>query len=95
MPSLTPSLESALERALTAAGERQHEYATLEHLLLALTDDDDADDDNDMDRRFGTKNRRLSNNNIGFGLTLSCSSSDRCCCNSFFSTAWLLFSSCC
>ncbi len=42
MPSLTPSLESALERALTAAGERQHEYATLEHLLLALTDDDDA-----------------------------------------------------
>ncbi|MCR9271342.1 MAG: ATP-dependent Clp protease ATP-binding subunit ClpA [Hyphomonadaceae bacterium] len=42
MPSLTPSLESALERALTAAGERQHEYATLEHLLLALTDDEDA-----------------------------------------------------
>jgi len=42
MPSLTPSLESALERALTAAGERQHEYATLEHLLLALTEDDDA-----------------------------------------------------
>ncbi|MEM1146475.1 MAG: ATP-dependent Clp protease ATP-binding subunit ClpA [Pseudomonadota bacterium] len=42
MPSLTPSLESALDRALTAAGERQHEYATLEHLLLALTEDDDA-----------------------------------------------------
>ena len=42
MPSLTPSLESALERALTAAGERDHEYATLEHLLLALTDDEDA-----------------------------------------------------
>lgn len=42
MPSLTPSLENALERALTAAGERDHEYATLEHLLLALTDDDDA-----------------------------------------------------
>ncbi len=42
MPSLTPSLENALERALTAAGERQHEYATLEHLLLALTDDEDA-----------------------------------------------------
>ncbi len=42
MPSLTPSLESALERALTAAGERQHEYATLEHLLLALTEDEDA-----------------------------------------------------
>ena len=42
MPSITPSLENALERALTAAGERQHEYATLEHLLLALTDDEDA-----------------------------------------------------
>jgi ATP-dependent Clp protease ATP-binding subunit ClpA len=42
MPSLTPSLENALERALTAAGERDHEYATLEHLLLALTDDEDA-----------------------------------------------------
>ncbi|MDJ0922676.1 MAG: ATP-dependent Clp protease ATP-binding subunit ClpA [Henriciella sp.] len=42
MPSLTPSLESALERALNAAGERDHEYATLEHLLLALTDDEDA-----------------------------------------------------
>ena len=42
MPSLTPSLENALERALTAAGERQHEYATLEHLLLALTEDEDA-----------------------------------------------------
>ncbi len=42
MPSLTPSLETALERALTAAGERQHEYATLEHLLLALTEDEDA-----------------------------------------------------
>ena len=42
MPSLTPSLESALERALNAAGERDHEYATLEHLLLALTEDQDA-----------------------------------------------------
>lgn len=42
MPSLTPSLENALEQALNAAGERQHEYATLEHLLLALTDDEDA-----------------------------------------------------
>jgi ATP-dependent Clp protease ATP-binding subunit ClpA len=42
MPSLTPSLENALERALGAAGERDHEYATLEHLLLALTEDEDA-----------------------------------------------------
>ena len=42
MPSLTPGLETALENALNAAGERDQEYATLEHLLLALTDDDDA-----------------------------------------------------
>ncbi len=42
MPSLTPSLERALERALQLAAERKHEYATLEHLLLALTEDEDA-----------------------------------------------------
>ena len=42
MPSLTPSLERALEKALALAAERHHEYATLEHLLLALTDDDEA-----------------------------------------------------
>ncbi len=42
MPSLTPSLETALERALTLAAEREHEYATLEHLLLALTEDEEA-----------------------------------------------------
>ena len=37
MPSLTPALERALERALQLASDRKHEYATLEHLLLALT----------------------------------------------------------
>ena len=42
MPSLTDSLESALEKALNLAGERSHEYSTLEHLLLALTEDTDA-----------------------------------------------------
>jgi len=42
MPSLTPSLETVLERALAAASDRDHEYATLEHLLLALLDDEDA-----------------------------------------------------
>ncbi len=42
MPSLTPSLESALERALNNAAERDHEYSTLEHLLLALIEDEDA-----------------------------------------------------
>ncbi len=42
MPSLTPSLERAIERALQLASDRKHEYATLEHLLFALTEDDDA-----------------------------------------------------
>ena len=42
MPSFSRSLEQALHRALALAGERRHEYATLEHLLLALTDDQDA-----------------------------------------------------
>ena len=42
MPSFAQSLEKTLHDALAAAGERRHEYATLEHLLLALTDDDDA-----------------------------------------------------
>jgi len=35
-------LERSLHRALTLANERHHEYATLEHLLLALTEDQDA-----------------------------------------------------
>ncbi len=42
MPSFTDSLERALHRALTFANERAQEYATLEHLLLALIEDDDA-----------------------------------------------------
>ncbi|MEZ5932454.1 MAG: ATP-dependent Clp protease ATP-binding subunit ClpA [Alphaproteobacteria bacterium] len=39
---LSRSLEKTLRRALALANARQHEYATLEHLLMALTDDDDA-----------------------------------------------------
>ena len=39
---LSRNLEQTLHRALALAGERRHEYATLEHLLLALTDDPDA-----------------------------------------------------
>jgi ATP-dependent Clp protease ATP-binding subunit ClpA len=35
-------LEQTLHRALAHANRRNHEYATLEHLLLALTDDRDA-----------------------------------------------------
>jgi ATP-dependent Clp protease ATP-binding subunit ClpA len=42
LPRLSPSLETALEKALTFASERDHEYATLEHLLLALTEDEHA-----------------------------------------------------
>ena len=39
---LSRNLEQTLHRALSLASERRHEYATLEHLLLALTDDSDA-----------------------------------------------------
>ena len=39
---LSRNLEQSLHRALALATERNHEYATLEHLLLALTDDQDG-----------------------------------------------------
>jgi len=39
---LSRNLEQSLHRALTLATERHHEYATLGHLLLSLTDDQDA-----------------------------------------------------
>ncbi len=39
---LSSNLEQSLHRALALANERHHEYATLEHLLLALTEDQDA-----------------------------------------------------
>ncbi|MCP5387183.1 MAG: ATP-dependent Clp protease ATP-binding subunit ClpA [Novosphingobium sp.] len=42
MPSFAQSLEKTLHAALANASERSHEYATLEHLLLALIDDPDA-----------------------------------------------------
>src|SRR6202046_3718769 len=42
MPSLSRSLETALHHAIKRASDRHHEYATLEHLLLALMDDADA-----------------------------------------------------
>ena len=42
MPSFAQSLEKTLHAALASAAERHHEYATLEHLLLALVDDPDA-----------------------------------------------------
>ena len=42
MPSFSKALEQTLHRALEAANQRSHEYATLEHLLLSLVDDKDA-----------------------------------------------------
>jgi ATP-dependent Clp protease ATP-binding subunit ClpA len=42
MPSFAQNLEKTLHSALSHASERSHEYATLEHLLLALIDDEDA-----------------------------------------------------
>ena len=39
---LSRNLEQSLHRALALASDRRHEYATLEHLLLSLTDDQDA-----------------------------------------------------
>ncbi|MCU9838808.1 ATP-dependent Clp protease ATP-binding subunit ClpA [Ruegeria sp. WL0004] len=42
MPSFSSTLEQAIHAALAAANERRHEFATLEHLLLALLDEPDA-----------------------------------------------------
>ncbi len=42
MPSFSNTLEQAIHAALALANERRHEFATLEHLLLALTDEPDA-----------------------------------------------------
>jgi ATP-dependent Clp protease ATP-binding subunit ClpA len=39
MPSFAQNLEKTLHNALQHATDRTHEYATLEHLLLALVDD--------------------------------------------------------
>jgi len=39
---LSKSLEQTLHRALALASARNHEFATLEHLLLALTEDTDS-----------------------------------------------------
>ena len=42
MSMLSKNLEKSLHRAFGLAGERRHEYATLEHLLLSMTEDEDA-----------------------------------------------------
>jgi len=40
--SFSAALQASLERSVALATERKHGYTTLEHLLLALTDDEDA-----------------------------------------------------
>ena len=42
MGMLSPRLEQTLHRAIALANQNHHEFATLEHLLLALTEDQDA-----------------------------------------------------
>ena len=42
MPSFSNTLEQAIHAALALANARRHEFATLEHLLLALVDEPDA-----------------------------------------------------
>nr|WP_203595113.1 MULTISPECIES: ATP-dependent Clp protease ATP-binding subunit ClpA [unclassified Salipiger] len=42
VPSFSNSLEQAIHSALALANSRSHEFATLEHLLLALIDEPDA-----------------------------------------------------
>ncbi|MDG1709432.1 MAG: ATP-dependent Clp protease ATP-binding subunit ClpA [Emcibacteraceae bacterium] len=42
MPTFSPNLEHTLHRSVSEADKRNHEFATLEHLLLGLLDDQDA-----------------------------------------------------
>jgi len=42
VPSFSSTLEQAIHAALALANERRHEFATLEHLLLALLDEPEA-----------------------------------------------------
>lgn len=42
MPTFSPNLEHTLHRAISEANQRHHEFATLEHLLYGLLDDQDA-----------------------------------------------------
>ncbi len=66
MPSFAESLDKTLHQALTNAADRSHEYATLEHLLLALITDDDAAQvmkacGADLDELSGTVTHYLDN----------------------------------
>jgi ATP-dependent Clp protease ATP-binding subunit ClpA len=42
VPTFSRNLEQTLELAVKYANDRHHEFATLEHLLLAMLDDEDA-----------------------------------------------------
>ena len=42
MPSFSRNLEETLHKAVAFANQRKHEYCTLEHLLLSLSEDQDA-----------------------------------------------------
>tara|TARA_Y100000590_G_C15747123_1_gene1022547 strand:+ start:1477 stop:3789 length:2313 start_codon:yes stop_codon:yes gene_type:complete len=42
MPTFSKGLENSLHKALSIAREKKHEFSTLEHLLLAIIDDDEA-----------------------------------------------------
>jgi ATP-dependent Clp protease ATP-binding subunit ClpA len=42
MPTFSKGLEGSLHKALSIARSKKHEFSTLEHLLLAIIDDDDA-----------------------------------------------------
>jgi len=42
LPSFSRSLEETLHKAVAFANQRKHEYCTLEHLLLSLSEDQDA-----------------------------------------------------
>ena len=57
MPSFASALETTLHKALEAASSRRHEYATLEHLLLALIDDEHA---SQGDERLRRRSRRAA-----------------------------------
>jgi ATP-dependent Clp protease ATP-binding subunit ClpA len=63
MPTFSRSLEQSLHSALALANEHHHEYTTLEHLLLALIEDQDAAEVMRVQRRFekaAPQCRRLS-----------------------------------
>ncbi len=42
MPTFSKGLETSLHKALSIARSKKHEFSTLEHLLMAIIDDDDA-----------------------------------------------------